>query len=289
MDDDVFTNVHFPHDAWAGGGLETRNWISEPWDDDEVKAYTENTFGKAIWQNPFNGNPDLENSIKAGLDYRYHDLPEAITANTFKQDWYEYIHIYQPPTQYSWGMGVMFHKTAGGAIWYMSVPLAPLAALPEPGMPVTTSSRGQNIGYFMDYPVLDGGVLRTTVVRWTNTGETRRYLGVHVIHSDANAHSKGQNYGYDYLNVTLSNYHTIPNHTVLFDVTVDHSVTPLWVKDVTFPAPGPNQVSQIYVIDPDSTVNQHYALSGYKGTHTLKRDLPEYMHVDEPGQPSIYY
>jgi len=131
MDDDAFTNVHFPHDAWAGGGLETRNWISEPWDDDEVKAYTQNTFGKAVELNSFNGNSNLENSIKAGLDYRYHDLAGAITANTFKQDWYQYVHIYQPPTPYTWGMGVMFHKTSGGQMWYMSVPLAPLAALPS--------------------------------------------------------------------------------------------------------------------------------------------------------------
>lgn len=131
MDDDAFTNVHFPHDAWAGGGLETRNWISEPWDDAEVKAYTQNTFGKEIFWNPFNGNPGLENSIKAGLDYRYHDLPGAITANTFKQNWYQYVHIYQPPTPYTWGMGVMFHKTSGGQMWYMSVPIAPLNALPS--------------------------------------------------------------------------------------------------------------------------------------------------------------
>ena len=129
--DDVFTNIHFPHDAWAGGGLETRSWIPTPWKNKDVQKYTYNKFGKEIFINDFNDNPDFEDAIKAGLDYRYHDLPGAITANTYKQDWYQYVHIYQPPTPYTWGMGVMFHKTSGGQMWYMSVPIAPLNALPS--------------------------------------------------------------------------------------------------------------------------------------------------------------
>lgn len=135
INDDVFTNVHFPHDAWAGGGLETRNWISTPWYDNEVEKYTQNRFGKAIFGNVFNNNPDFEDAIKAGLDYRYHDLPGAITANTFKQDWFQYVHIYQPPTPYTWGMGIMFHKTSGGQMWYMSVPIAPLVVIEKDDLP----------------------------------------------------------------------------------------------------------------------------------------------------------
>lgn len=103
-----YTNYKFPHDDWAGGYLEDRAWISEPWKEGLART------------NRFNNKPEYEPAIEDGLKTAYGDYLKGT-----KHDWYKYMQILQPPTDFTPGMGRMWHvgKTA---TWYITVPIAPL-------------------------------------------------------------------------------------------------------------------------------------------------------------------
>nr|WP_243175175.1 hypothetical protein [Desulfofundulus sp. TPOSR] len=118
--DEDFTNPTFPHDAWAGGKLEDRNWIKRPWDNKELQQKYN------IVPNNFDGSPKLLWHIQAGLIIKYSDV-SLLAQSPMWEHWHEYVHIMVPPTQYSWGMGRMWHKRSDGSIWYISIPLAPKA------------------------------------------------------------------------------------------------------------------------------------------------------------------
>lgn len=104
-----YTNYRFPHDDWAGGYLEDREWIETPW------KILDN-----VEPNPFNNNPSYEVAIEEGLKTVYGDYFKGT-----KTDWYKYMQILQPPTDFTPGMGRMWHQGKTG-IWYITVPIAPL-------------------------------------------------------------------------------------------------------------------------------------------------------------------
>lgn len=113
-----YTNYNRMHDAWAGGVLDTRNWIAEPWNNPS-------TWEKGARENEWNGNnPEWNDAIIAGMKYAYGD---GIT-NGAIGDWTKYVQILQPPTADTWGMGRMWHRTAKGQIWYITFPILPLEA-----------------------------------------------------------------------------------------------------------------------------------------------------------------
>lgn len=113
-----FTNYKRMHDAWAGGVLDTRNWIAEPWNNPS-------TLEMGARRNEWNGNhPEWNDAIIAGMKYAYGD---GITNGTIG-DWTKYVQILQPPTSDTWGMGRMWHRTAKGQIWYITFPIMPLEA-----------------------------------------------------------------------------------------------------------------------------------------------------------------
>lgn len=111
-----YTNYNRMHDAWAGGVLDTRNWIAEPWGNKDARK-------KGARENEWNGNnPEWNDAIIAGMKYAYGD---GIT-NGAIGDWTKYVQILQPPTADTWGMGRMWHRTAKGQIWYITFPITPL-------------------------------------------------------------------------------------------------------------------------------------------------------------------
>lgn len=98
-----FNNPIFPRDDWAGGYLDDRNWIKEPWEEGLCK------------RNEFDNNPDYEAAIVHELETNYKDIYK----DTFK-DWYKYMHILQPPTDYAPGLGCMWHRNSAG-LWYTAI------------------------------------------------------------------------------------------------------------------------------------------------------------------------
>ncbi|MGB9839365.1 Athe_2463 domain-containing protein [Thermovenabulum sp.] len=99
MSGDYFTNEYFPDDMWKDGNLEDRNWIKGPWDQDL------NFRGKQIQKNKFDGNTVLDESIKKGLAYFY-ELDGKFSYSKSKLQWSQYVHVLQPPTKWTWGIGV---------------------------------------------------------------------------------------------------------------------------------------------------------------------------------------
>lgn len=106
--EEPFTNIAFPHDAWAGGYLDDREWLEAPWNEGYAK------------DNRFNNNEDYEISIELGLAMFY-----GGAFRWEKEDWYKCVQVMQPPTDYTFGMGRMWHRTATG-IWYVTIPMVPL-------------------------------------------------------------------------------------------------------------------------------------------------------------------
>ena len=105
---DEFTSFVFPHDAFAGGYLDDRNWIEYPWKEGLTSI------------GPFDNNEKYKYNIEYGLLIYYKDVYNQ----PFTKDWYKYVKVLQPPTEYVSGTGRMWHKDKGGKIWYISVPLA---------------------------------------------------------------------------------------------------------------------------------------------------------------------
>lgn len=108
-----YTNYNRMHDDWAGGVLDTRNWIKDPWNDPNISGAS---------KSPFNNNPEWNDAMIAGLKYAYGD---GITSGAIG-DWTKYVQILQPPTDGTWGMGRMWHVTSAGKIWYITFPITPL-------------------------------------------------------------------------------------------------------------------------------------------------------------------
>lgn len=116
-----YTNPAFPHDAWNGGYIEDRNWVKNPW---------KNVPGAL--ENSYDGDSKYLPNIQKGLSVYYADISKG-GDSSYWINWYQYVHILVPPTEYTWGMGRMWHNTSG-SIWYISVPLAPGILTAEPDL-----------------------------------------------------------------------------------------------------------------------------------------------------------
>lgn len=103
-DEESFNNPIFPRDAWAGGYLDDRNWVKAPWNEGLCK------------ENRFDGKEEYEDAIIYELENNYVDEYKG----TFK-DWYKYMHILQPPTDYAPGLGCMWHIDSVGKKWYFAM------------------------------------------------------------------------------------------------------------------------------------------------------------------------
>ncbi|MCL5058879.1 MAG: hypothetical protein M1130_12990 [Actinobacteria bacterium] len=125
-----FTNPYFPHDAWAGGKLESRKWIPEPWDIDSIQTKYN------LFPNKFNNRAEYLPSIQRGLELFYADAIQG-PSNPMWNHWHEYLHILQPPTKWAWGLGRMWHQVSSGenkGIWYITIPLPPMADTVAPDL-----------------------------------------------------------------------------------------------------------------------------------------------------------
>lgn len=60
------TNKEFPPDALAEGRLEDRNWITEPWTNDNDAVQNAHFEMENM---RFNNNPEYEDNIREGLEY----------------------------------------------------------------------------------------------------------------------------------------------------------------------------------------------------------------------------
>jgi len=101
--------------------LYKKSWIKLPW---EKVCVLKGVWGSKYVKNStydFNDDKDYNRSIKLGLRevYSEEDFPDTFLD---REDLYKFVHVYQPPTSWSWGFGVMFHNNGKN---YMTVPMSP--------------------------------------------------------------------------------------------------------------------------------------------------------------------
>jgi hypothetical protein len=126
------SNPVHPFDEWAGGILETRNWISEPWGDDGVQQKIASQLGVSTdeirdsfpkeMSMGIRDIPQIREKILYGLEFsRYNSKLIYDTTNSpgkgINYPWEEKIMVYYPPTDESWGLGLMW-QYAGGVLYY---------------------------------------------------------------------------------------------------------------------------------------------------------------------------
>ncbi|NTW05563.1 MAG: hypothetical protein HGA27_05555 [Peptococcaceae bacterium] len=121
--DEYCSNPEFPHDAWQGGYLEDRHWLTLPWRVESQERV----------KNDFDGEKKYLSNIQMGIALYYPDISRGGNS-VYWDNWHNYVNVLMPPTQFTWGMGRMWHQEAGGSKWYITVPLAPGAVTVKPDM-----------------------------------------------------------------------------------------------------------------------------------------------------------
>lgn len=152
---DAYPNMDYPPDEWAmKTSLEHWKWVENPYSKirpgspDYIPQLANQTSIKKLIGDPtFNynirdlyGNPINDRylpNIVYGIGYKYskdklsNGKPaldgtyDDVDANgKYKIPWHRYVHVLQPPTDESWGLGVMVHKGTS-QYWYVTVHIAP--------------------------------------------------------------------------------------------------------------------------------------------------------------------
>lgn len=248
MSGEEFTNPYFPHDEWREGlKLENFKLYREPWNEVDLKDYKVMGKDYSIEANAFDGIEMYLPSIQRGLEKFWAD---AIIGKDHPMwsKWHEYVHILQPPTQLAWGLGVAFHKDSRGIIWYVPIPMVPLADLAP--APAKNTGAYSITGCFWDRPQPDGNGYSTYIIRAPMDLSGNGYklydikepiksrIQVYLIGPTSNANRD--------LNTTL-----IPPESVR-ELIFDEEVTftkenPAWVKKFHMPIPPPGTGYGIYV------------------------------------------
>ncbi|TEB04709.1 hypothetical protein Psch_03471 [Pelotomaculum schinkii] len=122
------SNVFFPPDRFGDWKPFNSNGIVEkPWDDSAVRQAFPQFFGPS---HRFDGktDPDLIKAMQIGLDYCAwgNEFTPPDPSSDLYQNPQKFVHIFLPPSEQTFGMGVMFHRDTDGSLWYRSVPLTDL-------------------------------------------------------------------------------------------------------------------------------------------------------------------
>lgn len=128
MNGEKYTNTFFRNDSTNTININTSNWVRYPWLDTKVQKFVHDTMKEPLLEdkNPFNNDPGYLEAIRLGLENSTLYNPYMKYQRDSKL-WYEYVHILQPASMYSFGMGRMFRQDASGNIvGYLTIPITPL-------------------------------------------------------------------------------------------------------------------------------------------------------------------
>lgn len=231
---DDYANAYFPMDSWAGGYLEDRNWIANPWDDADVKESAKDKQ----FDNPIVGDKYLANILK-GMEMFYNNI---LNGQYKTIDWTQYVHVLQPPTKYSFGTGRMWHKDSAGKIWYLAVPIAPFYSIaPPPTFEWDEASLGIADGCFLDVPKKVGSQMEVYIIRGPRHEITEpTYVPIKIYLLQNVDESVQFAYGKIPANIGWGE--------LVFDEVVKFTPDkPYWVKKITYPVPLANHKSGIIV------------------------------------------
>lgn len=132
-----YTNTFFRNDTTETVDVNSANWIPKPWNNPAVQNFvTDGMHEPALNRNnPFNNDPALLKSIVLGLENvtQYNPYIKFQRDNT---QWQSFVHILQPPSGQTFGMGRLFRQV-GGQMRYLTIPLTPLTLTADPDFSVT--------------------------------------------------------------------------------------------------------------------------------------------------------
>lgn len=267
---DEYANAYFPMDSWAGGYIEERNWIKEPW----VDASTCSDASEITFDLPMVGDKYLANIVK-GMELFYHNILDGSYKNT---DWTEYVHVLQPPTNYSFGTGRMWHKDNAGKIWYLAVPIAPFSKIGPAYIDPKHGENGTADGCFLDYPQKVGNNMEVYIIRGPRTTITEPVYVAISIYLLENVNESVQ---FSAGNIPAN----IGWGELIFDEVVEFLPDkPYWVKKVTYPVPLAGHKSGILVQTGYKEIEEKNAVDSFTwnsdaglnyGSHTMSES--EYM------------
>jgi len=145
MDGERFTNIQHPYDVLDVTSLDQLNWIPQPWGNNNIPLIAAKSSGDYgdIVKSPFDG---MAGFGQQGVDY--HTAYEEIMAGLLDSDptymgdpaagdtpWEQMVHIWDPPTRWAWGAGIMYDTGStipaadlanAPAVYYKTVLLPPL-------------------------------------------------------------------------------------------------------------------------------------------------------------------
>ena|GEM_PF-634178 len=139
-----FSNVYFLPDSTSNTTyIKEKNWVEYPWEDEYIYKHfgvIEDLFHQESLLTDPNYQKRLEKLIIKGIEYKINKVAEDAKKygynNYFKSKnegyknmgddlyWFNRVVIIQPPTKYTWGLGVIYHKS-GGQYWYMDMYIHP--------------------------------------------------------------------------------------------------------------------------------------------------------------------
>ena len=139
-----FSNIYFPPDSTSSTTyIEEKNWVKEPWKNDYICNHfgiIEDQFHQESLLTDPNYQKRLEKLIIKGIEYKIDKVAEDAKKNGhnnyFRSKnegyknmgddlyWFNRVVILQPPTKYTWGLGIIYH-ISGGKYWYMDMYIHP--------------------------------------------------------------------------------------------------------------------------------------------------------------------
>jgi hypothetical protein len=197
---EAIDNVAFPPDADPdGANFEDEDWVSQPW----LNPQVQNDFGVSN-EGGWDGSTQYQDSIMAGVYWLNtttgvggigSSTGYTITdwdSNSLWANLYQYVNIVMPPTEYTWGMGRMWHSV-NGSLWYVTIPLPPLVVVDTPVLTVTPPSATINVGGTQQFDGIcyDNGQVNdvTTQSAWSSSSTSVATIGANM--GDAQGASAG--------------------------------------------------------------------------------------------------
>ncbi len=162
MEGNLFSNVYHPVDTWnSSKAVEKYSWVNRPWEADsqlnpQKKICAQGSFDLVNMQIRINNHTDevrrqelegyYEDLKKLVQDYfplSFEGMNAKFDGSYKTTNWLEYIHIMQPPTYYTWGMGRMWNS---GGQYYKTILIPPFKFLDQPDYSATVLRTGTEAG-----------------------------------------------------------------------------------------------------------------------------------------------
>jgi hypothetical protein len=167
-----FTNVEHPFDVLDVQYLDQLNWVPDPWVSataQQIDAMIAGNYGisEKTWidgkRYVGHSQHDMRLEVYNGILNTDPQLVADESPDNLPVPWEDYLHVWDPPTYWTWGMGIMYNIGSdmsltldqATTVYYKTVPLPPWVMALQPQLVVTPTSNtiyvGQTAAYIATY------------------------------------------------------------------------------------------------------------------------------------------